>query len=154
MRMVALPCYWAVLLLEVKRKNNSWLTVGGGGLGIYHYGVLKCLYEEGMVPRVISGSSAGSIYAAIFATKKYEELKQVYIKSQLAIITENSHSMLTALNWLISKRFKKDQPNHLIWDVWKDSWPKDIYSTSESSKSFWKITSETSLFKYYHFLWW
>ena len=50
---------------------------GGGGLGIYHYGVVKTLFEEGMMPRIIAGSSAGSIFAAIIATNKHEDLRMV-----------------------------------------------------------------------------
>eukprot|EP01031_Cornospumella_fuschlensis_P039519 gene39519-48115_t len=34
---------------------------GGAYLGYYHLGVVKALFEEGLLPRVISGASAGSI---------------------------------------------------------------------------------------------
>ena len=35
------------------------LLSGGAGLGLYHFGVLKILFEEGVIPRIISGSSMG-----------------------------------------------------------------------------------------------
>lgn len=38
---------------------------GGAYLGYYHLGVVKALYNEGLLPRVISGASAGSIMTAI-----------------------------------------------------------------------------------------
>jgi len=38
---------------------------GGAYLGYYHMGVVKALSKEGLLPRVISGASAGSIMTAI-----------------------------------------------------------------------------------------
>jgi predicted acylesterase/phospholipase RssA len=33
--------------------------------GLYHMGVVKALLENNLLPRVISGSSAGALFAAI-----------------------------------------------------------------------------------------
>ena len=41
---------------------------GGGARGIAHIGVLKALEEANIVPAVISGSSAGSIVGALYAS--------------------------------------------------------------------------------------
>lgn len=38
---------------------------GGATLGMYHLGVIKVLYENQLLPRVISGSSVGSIIASV-----------------------------------------------------------------------------------------
>jgi hypothetical protein len=38
---------------------------GGAFLGFYHMGVVRALWTEGLLPRVISGASAGSIMTAI-----------------------------------------------------------------------------------------
>ena len=43
---------------------------GGGARGIAHIGVLKALEEHGIVPDVVSGSSAGSIVGALYASGK------------------------------------------------------------------------------------
>jgi predicted acylesterase/phospholipase RssA len=40
---------------------------GGGARGVYHLGVIKALSEANLLPRVISGSSAGSLIAAKLA---------------------------------------------------------------------------------------
>lgn len=50
---------------------------GGAYLGHYHMGVVRCLWSEGLLPRVISGSSAGSLVAGIFATKSDDELEDL-----------------------------------------------------------------------------
>ncbi|KAJ9464126.1 Lipase 5 [Diplonema papillatum] len=51
------------------------LLSGGGCLGLYHTGVVKALHEAGVMPNVVSGSSAGSIIAAVFCTKTEAEVK-------------------------------------------------------------------------------
>lgn len=38
---------------------------GGATLGMYHLGVIKVLFEHKLLPRVISGSSVGSIIASV-----------------------------------------------------------------------------------------
>jgi predicted acylesterase/phospholipase RssA len=40
-------------------------------MGFYHVGVVKALLTEGLLPRVISGASAGSLMAAMIGTYEY-----------------------------------------------------------------------------------
>lgn len=51
---------------------------GGATLGLYHLGVIKVLYEHSLLPRVISGSSVGSIIASFVATRRDEELPDLF----------------------------------------------------------------------------
>ncbi len=44
-------------------------------MGNYHTGVLKTLIENNMLPRVLSGASAGSIIASIASTRNDLECK-------------------------------------------------------------------------------
>lgn len=48
---------------------------GGGILGNFHMGVVKTLWEQDLLPQVISGASAGAIVAAIVGTHTREELR-------------------------------------------------------------------------------
>lgn len=48
---------------------------GGGALGLFHVGVAKTLLEEGILPNVISGASAGSMIAGILGTNSSENLQ-------------------------------------------------------------------------------
>jgi predicted acylesterase/phospholipase RssA len=41
---------------------------------MYHLGVVKALFQAGLLPRVISGSSGGSLVAAWICTAKDSEL--------------------------------------------------------------------------------
>ena len=45
---------------------------------MYHYGVMRALYDQGMLPRIISGSSGGSLLASIVCCKTTEELKELF----------------------------------------------------------------------------
>lgn len=60
-------------------KKNMGTTVlmlsGGANLGMQHVGVLKSLYEHELLPRIICGSSSGSIVASIVCSKMDCELE-------------------------------------------------------------------------------
>lgn len=53
--------------------RTALLLSGGAALGIYHVGVVKCLMENGLMPRVMGGASAGSILCAMVGTRTDEE---------------------------------------------------------------------------------
>lgn len=53
--------------------RTALLLSGGAALGFYHVGVVKTLMENGLMPRVLGGSSAGSIVCAMVGTRTDEE---------------------------------------------------------------------------------
>ncbi|KAF9366698.1 hypothetical protein BGX34_010373 [Mortierella sp. NVP85] len=54
--------------------RTALLLSGGATMGLMHIGVVKTLYENKVLPRIISGSSCGSIIAAILCTRTDEEI--------------------------------------------------------------------------------
>jgi TAG lipase/steryl ester hydrolase/phospholipase A2/LPA acyltransferase len=56
---------------------SALMLSGAGSLGHFHRGVIKTLLEHNVLPTVISGSSAGSISAAILGTYSNDELPSV-----------------------------------------------------------------------------
>ncbi|MEI7596614.1 MAG: patatin-like phospholipase family protein [Bacteroidota bacterium] len=51
-----------------KEKYNIGLVLSGGGVrGFAHLGAIKALSEHGIIPEVISGTSAGAVVAALYA---------------------------------------------------------------------------------------
>lgn len=54
--------------------RSALMLSGGGQLGNFHGGVLKAMARYDLLPDVISGSSAGSIFAALAGTHTNEEL--------------------------------------------------------------------------------
>jgi TAG lipase/steryl ester hydrolase/phospholipase A2/LPA acyltransferase len=57
--------------------RSALLLSGGGSLGLFHIGVIRELEEQGILPRVITGSSAGSIVAGSLATHTDEEWEKL-----------------------------------------------------------------------------
>ena len=59
--------------------RSALMLSGAGSLGHFHRGVVKTLFEHKLLPNVISGSSAGSISAAILGTYSDQELPSVLL---------------------------------------------------------------------------
>ncbi|MBV70881.1 MAG: hypothetical protein CMH52_05975 [Myxococcales bacterium] len=54
--------------------RTALLLSGGATLGYYHLGVAKALWQEGLLPQVISGSSMGAIIASSICTRANSQL--------------------------------------------------------------------------------
>ncbi|MBF0225907.1 MAG: DUF3336 domain-containing protein [Desulfobacterales bacterium] len=61
--------------------RSALLLSGGASFGLYHVGVIKALWEHGLLPRVISGSSMGAVVAA--AAGIYEDINKMFDPSNL-----------------------------------------------------------------------
>jgi TAG lipase / steryl ester hydrolase / phospholipase A2 / LPA acyltransferase len=58
--------------------RSALMLSGGGTLGMFHLGVIKALHAENLLPRVISGSSAGSIIAGTVGTRTDSEIDALF----------------------------------------------------------------------------
>ena len=54
--------------------RSALLLSGGATFGMSHIGVVKSLYEGNLLPRIVSGASAGSIVCSVLCTRKDEEI--------------------------------------------------------------------------------
>ncbi|MEL0088292.1 MAG: DUF3336 domain-containing protein [Halieaceae bacterium] len=54
--------------------RSALMLSGGGILGFLHLGVVNVLAQQGLLPRVISGSSAGALVAGVLACLNDDEL--------------------------------------------------------------------------------
>jgi predicted acylesterase/phospholipase RssA len=54
--------------------RSALLLSGGAGLGMFHTGVVKALFDSDLLPRIVCGSSAGSIVASLLCTELYENV--------------------------------------------------------------------------------
>lgn len=83
--------YTAYLLHPYSPKNDSNMNStigislsGGGARGIAHIGVLQALEELGIFPDVISGTSAGALVGALYASgQKPAEILRIFKDSSL-----------------------------------------------------------------------
>lgn len=54
--------------------HSALMLSGAGSLGPFHLGVVRALHGQGLLPRIISGASAGAMIAAIVGTRTNDEL--------------------------------------------------------------------------------
>ncbi|EKX42021.1 hypothetical protein GUITHDRAFT_111876 [Guillardia theta CCMP2712] len=59
--------------------KTSLLLSGGLRYGMYHFGVVKALYEHGLLPRIISGSSFGAVVTALVGISNIDELETMFL---------------------------------------------------------------------------
>mgnify|MGYP001814779455 FL=1 len=77
--------------------RSALMLSGGGVLGFYHLGVVKTLLEQGLLPRVISGSSAGSLVAGVLGTHTDEELEHFYEPANVHFEAEREASVFSQM---------------------------------------------------------
>lgn len=71
---------------KLKRFEGAWavfgrsalLLSGGATLGFHHFGVVKALFELGLLPHIISGASTGAMIAAGVCARNDAELAEMF----------------------------------------------------------------------------
>lgn len=58
--------------------RSALLLSGGASVGMYHFGVAKALHTHALLPRIISGASAGSIVCGVLGTRTDRELEEIW----------------------------------------------------------------------------
>lgn len=66
-----------LLLARQSFGRSALLLSGGGTFGMNHIGVVKALWNSHLLPRIISGASAGSIVCAVICSKTDAEIPAV-----------------------------------------------------------------------------
>eukprot|EP00004_Rigifila_ramosa_P024308 TRINITY_DN7003_c0_g1_i1.p1 TRINITY_DN7003_c0_g1~~TRINITY_DN7003_c0_g1_i1.p1 ORF type:complete len:615 (-),score=171.98 TRINITY_DN7003_c0_g1_i1:212-2056(-) len=94
---------------ETRRSfgRTALVLSGGASFGMFHFGVIKCLFEQNLLPAVISGASVGSIIAALVCTRTDEELSDLWKPGALTLdVFDNSSdtsSILRKFNRLVNQ---------------------------------------------------
>jgi NTE family protein len=77
--------------------RSALMLSGGGVLGFYHLGVVKILLEHGLLPKVISGSSAGSLVAGVLGTHTDKQLERFYDPANVHFEAEREASVFSRM---------------------------------------------------------
>jgi NTE family protein len=77
--------------------RSALMLSGGGVLGFYHLGVVKAMFDQGLLPRVISGSSAGSLVAGALGTHSDKELKRLFDPANVLTEAEREASVISRM---------------------------------------------------------
>jgi TAG lipase / steryl ester hydrolase / phospholipase A2 / LPA acyltransferase len=82
--------------------RSALLLSGGAILGMYHIGVVQTLIEADCMPKILAGSSAGSIIASFLATRPKQDFFDGKKFNFTAFANKKRHSL-----WRKLKRFGK-----------------------------------------------
>ncbi|KAI9295306.1 patatin-domain-containing protein [Neoconidiobolus thromboides FSU 785] len=74
---------------------------GGATLAYFHFGVVRTLIENNMLPKIITGTSAGSMIAAMTACRTDEELKEIFKPETHVLINPCSEPMSVKITRLL-----------------------------------------------------
>ena len=77
--------------------RSALMLSGGAALGNFHLGVIKTLTEENLMPRIISGASAGAVFAAMVGTNKRENLKEFFKVENLLTASKQEANIIRRL---------------------------------------------------------
>lgn len=107
---------------------------GGGSVGQQHLGVVKALLEEGILPSVISGTSAGAVVGAFFCCRTPQEIERDF---NAAFI----YSISTALTASWASRLARFIRTGYLFDFSK--WEKDIVPWTMGDMTFLEAFKKT-----------
>jgi NTE family protein len=95
-----------------QKKYGLGLALSGGGAkGFAHLGVFKLLEEEGLIPEVIAGTSAGALMGALLADGyKPDEIKELFTGREFS---EFAQIQLPKSGLFDSTRFRLFLKRHL-----------------------------------------
>lgn len=97
------------------RKNAIGFAFSGGGLqGIAHVGAIKALYELGIRPQYVSGTSSGSAMAALVAMGcEAEDMKRVAEKYWKDLVKFRPSAILQSV---VALKFSRKNPGDGLMD--------------------------------------
>ena len=94
--------------------RSALMLSGGGVLGFLHVGVVSELLRHGLLPRVVSGSSAGSIVAAALAAYTDEEMIQLDLIALMESGGADTKGMVRQWFSGVGSRFTAEDTEKLI----------------------------------------
>ncbi len=102
-----------------QKKYGLGLALSGGGAkGFAHLGVFKLLEEEGLIPEVIAGTSAGALMGALLADGyKPDEIKELFTGREFS---EFAQIQLPKSGLFDSTRFRLFLKRHLRAKTFED----------------------------------
>ena len=84
--------------------RTALLLSGAGTLLFFHFGVVKALWSQGLLPKVISGASGGAVVAALVGTHADRELENIFDLDYLKLEIEKEAGLLNRLFTLRGKQ--------------------------------------------------
>ena len=95
--------------------GQSALMMSGAGMLLYfHVGVVKALWEQDLLPTIMSGSSGGAFVGAVLATHSDHELEKIFDPEYLVHEIEEAKGIFGTLDKLRPKVLEQDEIRDVI----------------------------------------
>ncbi len=106
--------------------RSALMMSGSGTLLYFHLGVAKALWQEQLLPSVISGSSGGALVGSIICSRTDEQLDEIFDPDLLATMEEPSGFIGRFMSIFKSERVTADD----IWDALEEFLPDLTFQES------------------------
>ncbi|MDZ7587823.1 MAG: DUF3336 domain-containing protein [Parasphingorhabdus sp.] len=87
--------------------RSAFMMSGSGAFLFFHLGVVKALWNEGLLPHILSGSSGGSVVGALVSTHEDHDIAQYFDPERLVV--ENKDAEVDARFSLFGSKRAMDQ---------------------------------------------
>jgi NTE family protein len=94
--------------------RTALLMSGSGTLLYFHVGVVKALWEQGLLPAILSGSSGGSIVGSLLCTHNDKELSKIFTPEFLLSEVEQEEGLLRSIGGFRPKMLQVDEVQLMI----------------------------------------
>ncbi|MEM8562674.1 MAG: DUF3336 domain-containing protein [Pseudomonadota bacterium] len=110
--------------------RSALLMSGSGTLLYFHIGVVRVLWEHGLLPNIMSGSSGGAIVGSLLCTHSDQELKTVLDPQFLLDEVEREGSIISAVAGLKPRLVKVEEIQEMIQRLIPDMTFQEAYEHS------------------------
>jgi TAG lipase/steryl ester hydrolase/phospholipase A2/LPA acyltransferase len=83
--------------------RSALMLSGSGNLLYFHLGVVKALWEQDLLPKIICGSSGGALVGTLVGTHSHKELENIFQPDYIRFEVEQGKGILGRLGVLGSK---------------------------------------------------
>ncbi|WP_342806312.1 DUF3336 domain-containing protein [Alteromonas sp. M12] len=89
--------------------KTALMLSGAGTLLYFHLGVVKSLWEQNLLPNIISGSSGGALVASLVATHSHNALERIFDTEYLKLEAEREESLFQKLSFFSSDNMASEE---------------------------------------------
>jgi TAG lipase/steryl ester hydrolase/phospholipase A2/LPA acyltransferase len=94
--------------------RSAFMMSGSGMLLYFHIGAVKALFEQGLLPTILSGASGGSVVGSLLCTHTDEQLREMLTPEYLAQEVETESPLAGALSGFWPKPLKVGEVEGMI----------------------------------------
>lgn len=109
--------------------GQSALMMSGSGMLLYfHVGVVKALWEQGLLPNILSGSSGGSFVGSVLATHGDRDLEKIFDPEYLVHEIVEAKGLFGTLDKLKPKILQVDEIQEVVERLVPDMTFQEAYA--------------------------